>query len=261
MDVRFWGVRGSYPVTGAGTVCYGGNTSCIEVRLNDGTLIILDAGSGLRLLGDSLMAGDDGFATGDGNATIVLTHTHWDHIMGVPHFAPAGISGNQFTVYGRKKDVELVTLEDVFHGQQDVAYSDARFQDFTAEFEFEEILEGDMIGAGGATITTALLNHPCHALGYRVHADGATIVYITDTSPFTDVLLGTEFVSDPQEVIPPKGSPRRTEMAQLHDGVLKLMEGADLVIYDTFFEPEGYAMRYASPLGAQHTRSCHHELS
>ncbi len=240
MKARFWGVRGSYPVAGPGTVRYGGNTSCIEVRLDDGTLIILDAGSGLRNLGAELM-NEERFSSGDGRATVLITHTHWDHIMGMPYFAPANVAGNQFDIYARKNDYSPMPLDEVFRGQQVSDYCDSPFGDFRAEFGFHEILEGDMIGANSASISTARLNHPCYALGYRIVADGCTLTYITDTSPYTDLILGLDFAKTPAEVTPPEGSPRWAEMSRLHDGVLELMRDADLVIYDTFFEPEGFA--------------------
>lgn len=127
--------------------------------------------------------------------------------------------------------------------QQSTEYFDYPFSDFKADFAFHEISPGDMLSAGNATITTSRLNHPNYALGYRVVEDGTSLVYVTDTSPFTDILIEDYFISDPEEAIPENGSPRRQEMNKYHAHILRLMRRADLVVYDTFFEPEGYESR------------------
>jgi phosphoribosyl 1,2-cyclic phosphodiesterase len=240
MKLRFWGVRGSYPVPGSDTVRYGGNTSCVEVRLNDGTLIILDAGSGLRELGKQLMATE--FARGKGQATILLTHTHWDHIMGFPHFEPARVAGNRFEIYGRGREGAL-SLSELFERQQSSEFCDHSLSEFDADIDFQEIVEGDIVAAGSATISCARLNHPNYALGYRITADSKSLVYVTDTSPYSDVLIGDHFIKDVSEVTPEDNSPQKQEMARLHASLLRLLRKADMVVYDTCFEPEGYNSR------------------
>jgi len=102
MKIRFWGVRGSIPVPGPQTNRYGGNTSCVEVRPKDGPQIILDAGTGLRRLGKDMMLG--AFGEGKGRGHLLISHTHWDHIQGLPFFAPLYQDGNQFFVYARQRD-------------------------------------------------------------------------------------------------------------------------------------------------------------
>src|SRR5687768_12120087 len=106
MEVTFWGVRGSIPSPGPSTVRYGGNTSCVSVKLDDGSLVILDCGTGARNLGLSLMAGD--FGQGRGRATMLLSHAHWDHIQGFPFFVPFYVGGNVFTVYGGANTPDLL---------------------------------------------------------------------------------------------------------------------------------------------------------
>ncbi len=239
MKVRFWGVRGSYPVPGPETVRYGGNTSCVEVRFADNTLVILDLGSGARPLGDHLMNTE--FGQGRGRATILLTHTHWDHIMGLPFFEPAQVPGNSFDVYGIARPGS--SLQQIFEAQQSVEYFGFPFSDLKADFTFHEVSPGDMLSAGSATITTSRLNHPSYALGYRIVEDQHSLVYVTDTSPFTDVLIEDSFIADPQDAVPEDGSPRRQEMNRYHAHLLRLMRKADVAIYDTFFEPDGYASR------------------
>jgi phosphoribosyl 1,2-cyclic phosphodiesterase len=241
MDVRFWGVRGSYPVAGPDTVRYGGNTSCVEARLDDGTRIVLDAGTGIRGLGMDMMS--NGFADGDGEVAIMLSHTHWDHIMGMPFFEPAKVKGNKIVVHSRKRETCNLSLNDIFVGQQDSDYCDHAFGEMKADFEFVDILEGDMFAIGSATVTCARLNHPCYDLGYRIVADGAVLVYITDTSPFDDLLIEDQYIADPKAAMHSPDSPQGKLMLELHNRLLALMSGADLVIYDTFFEPEGYRTR------------------
>jgi phosphoribosyl 1,2-cyclic phosphodiesterase len=239
MRIRFWGVRGSYPVAGRSTVRYGGNTSCIEVELDDRTLLILDAGSGLRPLGDHLVKGE--FGKGNGKATFLITHTHWDHIMGMPFFAPASVAGNEFTVYALKRDG--MPLESIFVEQQSTEYYDHPFTEFPARFTFREISAGDILAAGSATITSGRLNHPYYALAYRIVADGAVLGYVTDTSPFREVLIEDWFIKNPADAAPSPEGPRHDALVRLREGLVKLMAEADLVIYDTFFEPEGYRSR------------------
>src|ERR1700691_2583793 len=116
MRVRFWGTRGSIAAPGPGTNHYGGNTSCIELTTDTGNHMILDCGTGARLLGNHLIA----HATGPISAVILLTHTHWDHIQGFPFFAPLFIAGNRFEVYGPEKC--SLSLHDVLSGQMEHHY-------------------------------------------------------------------------------------------------------------------------------------------
>src|SRR6478672_8782964 len=138
MKVRFWGVRGSFPVPGADTNRYGGNTSCVEVRPDGGPPIIIDAGTGLRKLGREMMAGD--FGKGEGVAHVLVSHTHWDHIQGLPFFAPIYQKGNRFHVYARHRDD--THLRAVFASQSDTPYFPVPFDQVQADVSFRELVEG-----------------------------------------------------------------------------------------------------------------------
>jgi len=234
MKIRFWGVRGSYPVAGANTNKYGGNTSCIEVRLNNGELIILDAGSGIRALGKQLM--NNGFGSGKGRAHLLITHTHWDHIQGFPHFKPATVKGNRFQIWSRKQDES--PLRDVFAYQNQPQYYPVPFDDMKASLEFREIVFDETYDIAGATVQTVRLNHPNLAVGYRIEHEGQCFAYITDTAPFEDILIGSEFIPSAPTAV---DDGTRRELKKLQQQLLSVIENAHIMVYDTFFRVEEYS--------------------
>src|SRR4051794_39028326 len=134
MKVRFWGVRGSIPAPGPDTNRYGGNTACVSVTSSSGGLVIIDMGTGLMHLGNSLMAGAVG--KGQGAASILLSHTHWDHIQGLGFFAPVFIDGNKVTVWGPGPYGSAEMLEDILEGQMDPNFSPLQtLKNFSAMFQ------------------------------------------------------------------------------------------------------------------------------
>jgi phosphoribosyl 1,2-cyclic phosphodiesterase len=177
LRLRFWGTRGSIPSPGPHTVRYGGNTPCVEVRTETGWLVILDAGTGIRELGRSLVQG----ANGDGiSADIFLTHAHWDHIQGIPFFAPIFLPGNHFTIWG-SKTLET-SIDRVIRDQMSPVVFPVTFEQLNATIDFCEIAEERRSGSGYC-VTAFAVQHPGGALGYRFSGgdvgDGS-FVYISD---------------------------------------------------------------------------------
>jgi phosphoribosyl 1,2-cyclic phosphodiesterase len=239
MKIRFWGVRGSYPVPGPDTNRYGGNTSCVAVQPDGGPLIVIDAGTGLRRLGKELMQRE--FGQGEGTAHLLVSHTHWDHIQGLPFFAPVYQKGNKLLVYARQRDD--THLRAVFASQTDSPYFPVPFDRVQAEMAFRELVEGAHFEIGPVRVSCTRLNHPWIAIAYRLECDGRSIAYVTDTAPFKDILIEQEFIRQPPRPGDPLTPEDAAKLKAMRDGVVRLCEGADLVIYDTQFTPEEYRVR------------------
>jgi len=225
MRVRFWGTRGSIAKPGPATVRYGGNTSCVEVRAEDGTLIVLDCGTGAHALGQSLMA------TGSPvRGHLLITHTHWDHIQGFPFFGPLFVPGNEWDVYaptglGRR-------LEDTLAGQMEYAYFPVTLDQLGATIRYHDVVEGEF-GVGGVRVVARYLNHPALALGYRLEAAGVSMVYATDHEPHAPPPDDGTASPAPRAAHPPA---HRED--QRHR---QFLAGADLVIHDAQYTQAEYA--------------------
>lgn len=178
MRIRFWGVRGSIPAPGPETNRYGGNTSCVSVHTAAGKLLIIDMGTGLMHLGNALMAED--FGQGHGTATILLSHTHWDHIQGLGFFAPVFVAGNNITVWGPGGSPKA--LEDILEGQMDPNFSPLQsLRNFSASFDVRTVEVARPFEAQGVTITAR--EHPhgaTTALSFRIEEAGKSFVYASD---------------------------------------------------------------------------------
>lgn len=175
MKIRFWGVRGSIPAPGPETNRYGGNTSCVSIE-GAGELVIIDMGTGLMHLGNALMARE--FGKGHGRASILLSHTHWDHIQGLGFFAPVFIAGNQFTVYGPGESPTV--LEEILEGQMDPNFSPLQtLRNFSASFDVQAA--GPAFEVGGLRVSSR--EHPhgaTTALAFRIEEAGTSFVYASD---------------------------------------------------------------------------------
>jgi phosphoribosyl 1,2-cyclic phosphodiesterase len=215
VHVTFWGTRGSIAKAGPTTVRFGGNTSCVSVRTDAGTLLVLDCGTGIHELGQVLGAG-----RGRVDGHLLIGHTHWDHIQGLPFFAPLFEEGNEWHVYGpRGLDT---SIDAALAGQMQYTYFPVQLLDFRAAIEYHDLVEGQF-QIEDVTITTRYLHHPALTLGFRIEADGASVVYATDHEPSTSA-AGT-------------GLDREDA---LHVGFVR---DADLLIHDAQYLEEEYATK------------------
>ena len=209
MRITFWGVRGSIPSPGPDTVGVGGNTSCVEVRAGK-LLLVFDGGTGLRLLGKTLLK------EMPITAHLFFSHVHWDHIQGFPFFDPAFVPGNVINLYGGNNVSR--TLEETLAGQMDHPSFPVHLTDMGAKMHFHDVneenaLELDAGDGTKAVITSARGNHPNGVWAYRVDHGGHSVMYATDTEHYA--------VVDPR--------------------LAKLATGVDLLIYDSQYTPEEYS--------------------
>lgn len=231
MQITFWGVRGSYPVPGAATVRYGGQTSCVEVRSAGGECVIVDAGTGMRQLGNKLAREANG---APGQYNVLLSHVHWDHIQGLPFFSPAYVPGTRISVYA------LLTaaneLDQVIGGITRHEFFPMPLEAVPAAFDFQKVEPGVDFVIGAFHITPIALNHPFGSVGYRIDADGSSVAYVADTAPFDKVLHKQHFLSGPE----PLSEDDKLSLSAMRDALLARLRGVDTVIYDTHFLPEEY---------------------
>ncbi len=234
--VRFWGVRGSIPTPGIQTAMFGGNTSCVEVRVGE-QVIILDAGSGIRALGQALMRE---FRDKQLDITMLVTHTHWDHIQGFPFFIPA---------YNPKVNVRIVGYEGAVHGlrgalfeQMQSAFFPVGLNQMASHVTFEELSEMEFT-IGAVKVRTIFANHPGICLGYRLSTPKGDIVYMPDHEAY-------ERHEIERQKLAGENSPPSLDYARLQDEkVIEFIRGADVVIGDTQYD----ATEYPSRLGWGHT--------
>ncbi|MGH7863242.1 MAG: MBL fold metallo-hydrolase [Candidatus Dormibacteraceae bacterium] len=237
MKIRFWGTRGTRPTPGPKTLRYGGNTSCVEVRAQGGGLVIMDSGTGIAELGSLLLA------EGVTEVTILVTHTHWDHIQGFPFFAPAFEAEAKITIVGPRGSVR--PLEAAFVDQMDAPYFPLRLEQLAAELHFVEVDSQQTFEVAGMMVTPHPLHHPITTYGYRLDYADRTFVFATDN----EVEPGAD-----------------------HSDLTRWCAGADLLVHDAQYGSEEYrdhvgwghssfeaALEVASAAGAARLGFFHHD--
>src|SRR6516162_1846642 len=216
MKVRFWGTRGSIPTPGNRTAVYGGNTSCVELRASDGTTLVLDCGTGIRVLGLDMLR-----RSGPHRIHLLIGHTHWDHIQGFPFFTPAFLPSTEMNIYGSAAFQR--SLEDSLSGQMQYSYFPVKLGDLASRIHYTELEEG-FFRIGDILVETQYLNHTAPTIAYRISCDGATVAYITDHEPFWN---------SPGPVFHHPGDQRHIEF----------LKGVDLMIHDAQYTSEEYATK------------------
>jgi phosphoribosyl 1,2-cyclic phosphodiesterase len=174
MKFKFWGVRGSIPTPGAQTNKYGGNTTCIEIRTANDGLIILDAGTGIHQLTQTLLP------KMPIDAHILITHTHWDHIHGLPFCAPIYIPGNKLTIYGGQDLKTGEGIERTLKIQMQHSFFPIAEHELKADVSYKTVKAGEKFTIENATVTPIMLNHPVINFGYRIDCDGKSLFFTGD---------------------------------------------------------------------------------
>jgi phosphoribosyl 1,2-cyclic phosphodiesterase len=207
VQIRFWGTRGSLAKPGPATVRYGGNTSCVEVRSAAGTRLIIDCGTGAHELGQAIMREGQ-----PARGHILISHTHWDHIQGIPFFAPLFVPGHSWDIYAPQGFGE--SLKETLAGQMEYTYFPVTPDAFGASVRYHNLGEGSFT-IDDLTIRTRYLNHPALTLAFRIEGDGASIAYACDHEPHS------------RELAMGEGPILGEDLAHA-----EFMEGVDLIIHD-----------------------------
>ncbi len=256
MKVKFWGVRGSIASPGPATVRYGGNTTCIEVRTDDNELIILDAGTGIFPLSQSLL-GELPLT-----ANVLISHSHWDHIQGLPFFIPNFIPGNTLRLHGAFDPVSGKGVEQVMAVQLQYSYFPVREAEMKSRIDYVTLTPNQSFQLGSATITPYLMNHPVIDFGYRIDAHGKSVFFTGDHEPPLNIYEpGDSAYAEYQSFVEAKAQT-----------IVKAMAGVDVLIADSSYTSAEYpskkgwghgtfatSIEYARQAGAKNLFCTHHE--
>lgn len=228
MKFKFWGVRGSIPAPGPKTVKYGGNTTCIEVRNAAGELLILDAGTGIHALAQSLPA------SMPLTAHIFLTHTHWDHIQGLPFFLPIFRAGNHIHLYGADDNISGLGIERALTAQLQHSFFPIIPSQLHAEISFHRLESGACVEIGGTRIEPLTLEHPVINLGYRIDdSDGSSLFFTGDYEP----------LRNPYPIEDARHLARQREIDAKLEQLRQLAGNVDSLIVDASYTEQEYLQR------------------
>ncbi|MCA1962058.1 MAG: MBL fold metallo-hydrolase [Desulfomonile sp.] len=213
MEITLWGTRGSIAAPGAETVVFGGNTTCVEVTLSSGRSVIIDAGTGIRRLGDALITRGDEL-----DLVLLMTHIHWDHVLGIPFFGPIFRESTHMIVDGFTRGMQ--GLRRVFSERLVDGTWPVRFDDLLARIEPGHVLAKGPMELGGALIQAHRLQHPQGGVGFRFTENSTSFVFLTDNELRHDGWIGTRF-----------------------EDFVSFCRDADLLIHDCQYLPEEMEIR------------------
>jgi len=256
MKFKFWGVRGSIPTPGAQTNKYGGNTTCIEVRTANDDLIILDAGTGIHQLMQTLLP------KMPIDAHILITHTHWDHIHGLPFCPPIYIPGNKLTIYGAQDLKTGEGIERTLKVQMQHSFFPIAESELKADVRYKTVKVGEKFTIANATITPVLLNHPVINFGYRIDGDGKSLFFTGDYEQQVNI-----YAPEDKEYL------EFEQMIEVYvDSLVEVIRDVDVLIIDSSFTEQEYkhkknwghgtytaAIKLAKKSGAKKLFFTHHE--
>ena len=227
MKVKFWGVRGSIACPGPKTVRYGGNTTCIEIRTDNNELIILDAGTGIFPLSQALLA------ELPVTANVLISHSHWDHIQGLPLFIPNFIPGNTLRLHGGFDPVSGKGIEQVMAVQLQYSFFPVREVEMKAKIEYVTLMPHESVQVGSATVTPCLLNHPVIDFGYRVECDGKSVFFTGDHEPPYNIYAPGEEGHEEYQVF----------VDDKNQSIVQAIRGVDVLIADSSYTDAEYASK------------------
>ncbi len=232
MKFRFWGVRGSIPSPGPHTVRHGGNTTCIEVRSSAGMLLVLDAGTGIFPLGQELMRRR---AAGRGpvDANIFVTHSHWDHIHGLPLFTPLFAKDSRVCLHGARDDATGQGIEHVLKSQLRHSYFPVAEDALGAALSYRTLAAGEAYALGDVLVSNVLMNHPVTNFGYRIDCGGKSLFFTGDHEPFVNPCLPGA----------PGHAAAQHEIERRERAIEQAMAGVDALIVDCSYTVEEYPSR------------------
>ncbi len=256
MKFRFWGVRGSIPSPGPRTARYGGNTTCIEVRTDDDALIILDAGTGIFALAQDLLKRQPV------RANIFITHSHWDHIHGLPFFTPLFFKGSVVRLHGAADAASGAGIEHVLGVQLQNSYFPVSEAQMNATIEYETLAPGSAVTVQDAVIENVIMNHPVTNMGYRIACGGKSVFFTGDHEHFYNLY--------PEDDA--RHAPCQAVIEQRSRAIDRAMQGVDALIVDCSYTIEEYpakqgwghgtfdaALAMAQRVGAKALYCTHHE--
>lgn len=256
MKLCFRGVRGSIPSPGPQTVRYGGNTTCLEIWSDDGQLIILDAGTGIFPLAQSLLA------KLPLHAHIFNTHSHWDHIQGLPFFIPLFIPDNSVSIYGAYDPVSQKSIDEILAVQLQYRFFPIRECELNADISYHSLRDGEAVEIGEVTVRPILMNHPVVNFGYRIECRGKSLFFTGDHEPTYNI-----YKPDDDEY-----AMYQALVEQKESQIIDFIRGVDLLVADASYTENEYpakkgwghgtfasSMQMAEAAGVSQLFLTHHE--